>query len=326
MSQFLGVAFQPYVRCWTGTPPNATTPQWNSYSQQDIVNMLEVIASQFTKISTYGMGYAGYYSPTTPWNQVDSNCHVAGAAAQLNKLRGQVAIEVAQGIYQQSDAGLQQAEIEAAFSAVSVANAVFSNTVTSFVFTNEYVVDAQTTNAVTAMIVANKQNSHNLNIKVGVRSHTFGNIANPSSPFYNELKTLIQNCDFIQCNLYPGSNTLTPQDSVNGVSEAFNTIKSTVAGINPQCEVMIGETGWPSQGVSFNNTDNNVNNFLGYFEAINKWASEQGVITYLFEAIDEPWKSNQNAQDPLWQGQNGAEGHYGLWYLDDSGSYTQKHV
>ena len=85
MSQFLGVAFQPYVRRWTGTPPNATTPQWNSYSQQDIVNMLEVIASQFTLISTYGMGYAGYYSPTTPWNQVDSNCHVAGAAAQLNK-------------------------------------------------------------------------------------------------------------------------------------------------------------------------------------------------------------------------------------------------
>lgn len=326
MSQFLGVAFQPYVGRWTGTPQNATTPLWNSYSQQDIVKMLEVIASQFTKISTYSMGYAGYYSPTTPWNQVDSNCRVAGAAAELNKLRGQVVIEVAQGIYQQSDAALQQAEIEAAFSAASAANAVFPNTVTSFVFTNEYVVDAQTTNAVNAMIVANKQNAHNLNIKVGVRSHTFGNIANPSSPFYNELKTLIQNCDFIQCNLYPGPNTPTPQDGVNGVSQAFNTIKSAVAPINPQCEVMIGETGWPSQGVSFNNTDNNVNNLLAYFEAIDKWASQQGVITYLFEAIDEPWKSNQNKQDPPWQGPNGAEGHYGLWYLDDSGGYTQKHV
>ena len=326
MSQFLGVAFQPYVGRWTGTPPNATTPQWNSYSQQDIVNMLEVIASQFTKISTYGMGYAGYYSPTTPWNQVDSNCHVAVAAAQLNKLHGKVAIEVAQGIYQQSNAELQQAEIKAAFSAASAANALVSNTVTSLVFTNEYIVDAQTTNAVNAMIVANKQNSHNLNIKVGVRSNAFGNIANPSSPFYNELKTLIQNCDFIQCNLYPGSNTPTPQDGVNGVSQAFNTIKSAVAKINPQCQVMIGETGWPSQGISFNNTDNNVNNLKAYFEAIDKWASQQGVITYLFEAIDEPWKSNQNKLDEPWQGPNGAEGHYGLWYLNDSGGYTQKHV
>lgn len=97
MSQFLGVAFQPYVGRWTGTPPDATTPQWNSYSQQDIVSMLEVIASKFTKISTYGMGYAGYYLPTTPWDQVDSNCRVGGAAAQLNKVRGQIAIEVAQG-------------------------------------------------------------------------------------------------------------------------------------------------------------------------------------------------------------------------------------
>jgi len=324
MSQFLGVAFQPYVGRWTGTPPNATTPQWNSYSQQDIVSMLEVIAPQFTKISTYSMGYSGFYSPTTPWDQVDSSCHVAGAAAQLNQVHGQVTIEVAQGIYQQSNPELQQAEIEAAFSAASAANAVFSNTVTSLVFTNEYVVDAQTTNAVNTMIVANQQNAHNLNLKVGVRSNTFGNITNPSSPFYNELKTLIQNCDFIQCNLYPGSNIPTPQDTVNGVGEAFNTIKSAVAEINPQCEVMIGETGWPSEGVSFNNTDNNVNNLLAYFEAIDKWASQQGVITYLFEAIDEPWKSNQNTQDPPWQGQNGAEGHYGLWYLNDQGQYTQK--
>ncbi len=113
---------------------------------------------------------------------------------------------------------------------------------------------------------------------------------------------------------------------MNGVSQAFNRIKSAVAPINSKCEVMIGETGWPSRGISFNNTDNNVNNLLKYFEAINKWASEQRVVTYLFEAIDEPWKSNPNKQDPPWQGVNGAEGHYGLWYLDNSGNYTRKHV
>lgn len=324
MSQFLGVAFQPYVRHWTGTPPNATTPFWNSYSQQDIVGMLEVIASRFSKISTYSMGCAGYYPPTTPWDQVDSNCRVAGAAAEINKLRGQATIEVAQGIYQHSDAELQQREIEAAFSAASAANSVFPNTVTSLVFTNEYVVDANTTNAVNTMITANKEKAHHFNLKVGVRSHTFGNIADPGSPFYYELKTLIQNCDFIQCNLYPGANTATPQDGVNGVSEAFNRIKSAVVEINPECEVMIGETGWPSQGISFNHTENNVNNLLAYAEAIDQWASEQGVFTYLFEAIDEPWKSNQNVQDPPWQGANGAEGHYGLWYLNDQGQYMQK--
>lgn len=87
MSQFLGVAFGPYVGRWTGTPPNATTPWWNSYSLQYIVRMLEVIASKFNKICTYGMGYAGYYQPSTPlkllWLQLTHN-----AKSRLAKLDG----------------------------------------------------------------------------------------------------------------------------------------------------------------------------------------------------------------------------------------------
>lgn len=329
MSEFLGVAFSPYVGYWTGTAPNAKVPLWNSYSEQDIVQMLNVIAPQFNKISIYGMGYSGYYPPTTPWNQLDSNCLVASAAAQLNRQTGRVAIEVAQGIYQQVNPAHLQAEIEAAFSAASSANAVYPNTVTSLVFTNEYVINAETADAVNAMIVANKQKAHEFSMKVGVRSHTFGEIANSNSSYYTQLKTLIQNCDFIQCNLYPTVNTTTPTDGVNQVGQAFHQIKTAVADINPQCEVMIGETGWPSQGISFNNTDNNVENLLTYYEAIDKWAFEHRVMTYLFEAFDEPWKSNQNANVPpdnSWQGPNGAEGHYGLWYLNKQGKYTHKNV
>ena len=324
MSQFLGVAFSPYVGPWTGQAPNAKVPDWNSYSQQDIVRMLEVIAPHFDKISTYSMGVAGYYPPTTPWNQVDSNCLVAGAAAQLNHQMGKLVIQVAQGIYQHTDAGLQQREIEAAFSAANAANAVYPNTLTSLVFTNEYVVDAATSNAVNAMIVKYKQRAQQLGVKVGVRSHTFGEIANPQSHFYNQLKTLIQNCDFIQCNLYPGMHSPNPTDGVKQVGEAFDRIKTAVANINPQCEVMIGETGWPSQGISFNETNNNVANLLAYYKEIKKWAFEHRVMTYLFEAIDEPWKSNQNGSDNPWQGPDGAERYYGLWYLNAQGGYTHK--
>jgi len=166
------------------------------------------------------------------------------------------------------------------------------------------------------MIVANKEKAHNLRIKVGVRSNTFGEIAHPHSPYYNELKALIQSCDVIQCNLYPPSQSATAQDGVTAVGQAFYQIKTAVADINPQCEVMIGETGWPSEGVSFSNTDNNVANLLAYYEAIDKWAFENQVITYFFEAFDEPWKSNKS--------QFSAEGHYGLWYLNDRGECQQK--
>jgi len=169
MFQFLAVAFSPYVGHWTGTVPNAKVPLWNSYSQQNIVRMLEVIAPQFNKISTY------------------------------------------------------------------------------------------------------KQKANELRIKVGVRSHTFGEIANPNSPYYTQLKTLIQNCDFTLCNLYPAVNTATPTAGVNQVGQAFHQIKTAVADINPQCEVMIGKTGWPSQGISFNNTDNNVANLLAYNGSEASW-------------------------------------------------------
>jgi hypothetical protein len=58
--------------------------------------------------------------------------------------------------------------------------------------------------------------------------------------------------------------TATPTAGVNQVGQAFHQIKTAVADINPQCEVMIGETGWSSQRISFNNTDNNVANLLAY--------------------------------------------------------------
>ena len=326
-SQFLGAAFSPYVGKWTGTPPNAQVPLWNSYSQQDIVQMLEVVATEFSRISTYSMGYAGYYPPTTPWNQLDANCLVASAASQLNQQKGSLAIQVAQGIYQHDNPTHQQLEIEAAFSAAKAANAVYPNTVAAFVFTNEYVVDAKTANVVNSTIENNKQKAHDSGIKVGVRSHTFGEITNPNSPFYNELKNLIQNCDFIQCNLYPGINCPGPIEGVRQVDRAFKQILAAVADINPQCEVTIGETGWPSQGISFNKTENNVANLLAYYEAIGNWAKENSVVTYLFEAIDEPWKSAQNGDLPPsepWKGPKGAEGHYGVWFLNAQGGYTHK--
>lgn len=103
-------------------PPQATTPPWNSWSHLDIGRMLAVIAPAFDKVRTYGMSYLGYYQPNTPWNQVDSNCHVAFAAAQA-------------------------------------ANLVFAKKVMTLVFTNEYVTDATTKIAVPTVSSRNDETS-----------------------------------------------------------------------------------------------------------------------------------------------------------------------
>jgi len=70
-----------------------------------------------------------------------------------------------------------------------------------------------------------------------------------------------------------------------------------------------------------------VANAQAYFEAIKHRAGQRSVMTYYFEAIDEPWKSNQNASVPPiapWQGSNGAEGHYGIRSPDPGQNYVPK--
>ena len=172
-----------------------------------------------------------------------------------------------------------------------------------------------------------------MGIEVGVRSQTFGQLTNPNSPYLSQLQSLIKNVDFIMCNLYPSQSSEQQgiTASVNDVAGQYASIKAAAMALNPSIEVLIGETGWPSQGVSFNDPDgtlNTVANEQSYFNAIGQWANANQVQVMYFEAIDEPWKSNQNNTNPSDpQGFMGAEGHYGVWYYttnDDSGSFVAK--
>ena len=59
----------------------------------------------------------------------------------------------------------------------------------------------------------------------------------------------------------------------------------------------IGETGWPSKGKSFNKSPNSVRNLVNFWTQMGKWASSNKVKVQMFEAFDEPWKSNLNNHD-----------------------------
>ena len=90
--------------------------------------MLTVINSRFESISTYGMGVASY-NVNNAWDQTDSACLIARAAAQINQNNGQTVLRVSQGIYQSNDNNLMNKEIQNAFSAAQDANGIFPNTV-----------------------------------------------------------------------------------------------------------------------------------------------------------------------------------------------------
>ena len=337
---FVGAAFQPYIGHWTGTPPQ--TPTFNSYTDSDISSMLGVMHPHFDKITSYSAGYASYYLPTHPYDKVDSNWRVAGVMADLNvaiAAAGEHAMVLAQGISQQVDSGsilnaggtaanaLMAAEIEGARMVADDANAVFPGTVTRLVFTNEYVTDAITTSAVD-LLISNFRTAHpSSTLSLGVRSQTYGQLNNPASPYLTELQALVMNCDFIMLNLYPSeaivalsSPTVSGmQGAVNEIATQYTNIKTAALALNSGLDVLIGETGWPTEGISFNDpgaTKSTPAYAYAYFEAFQAWATNHSVESYVFDGIDEPWKSDENqvGGNP-WTGPNGAEGHFGIWKL-----------
>jgi hypothetical protein len=353
LSNYLETAFGPYVGQWIGTPPNAMPPLYNSYGSgnSSVANQISLVATQFSSIATYGAGYASYYTPTTPYNQVDSNWMVGGAAAAYNQSQSALELTVSQGIYQQLqpmsenfNLPLMDAEANGAISIAKAANAIYPGTVTRLIFTNEFVTDATTTDEVENLITQPQgeapsylAQAHALGLEVGVRSNTFGQLTDPSSPYLVPLQNLVKSVDFIMLNLYPTNEaTESPAQGAADVEAQYMAIRAAARALNPTIDVLIGETGWASQGVSFNDIvggqpsaqDNTVANEQAYFNAIEAWANQNKVETNWFEAIDEPWKSNQNNSNPTDpQGIDGAEGYYGLWTYSSSGSdgqFTEK--
>jgi exo-beta-1,3-glucanase (GH17 family) len=327
--QFVGAAFGPYVKQWVNGHP----PAFNSYTtgNASVAKQVALAAKTFHSIATYTSGFGSYYPANQPYDKVDSAWEVPIAAAKLNKAQNRLALTVSQGIYQRNTPAQMTSEIDEAFKIAKVANKIYPGTVNRLIFTNEYVTNATTTNQVNELITKYKPAAHKMGLQVGVRSQTFGQLNNGSPPdFVAALQNLVKNVDFIMANIYPYSETVTMTNGqpdvsadVANVAQTYNMIKTAALQLNPNIKVLIGETGWASQGISFNNasgTLNTVANAEAYYNAIVQWADTNNVQTFYFEAIDEPWKSNPNINNNQPDGANGAEAHYGLYTYNSSGN------
>jgi hypothetical protein len=88
-------------------------PLFNSYGtgNSSVANQISLVATQFSSLAAYSAGYASYHPPTTPYNQVDSNWMVGGAAAAYNQSQNALKLTVSQGIYQQLQPGSESFNI-----------------------------------------------------------------------------------------------------------------------------------------------------------------------------------------------------------------------
>jgi exo-beta-1,3-glucanase (GH17 family) len=123
-----------------------------------------------------------------------------------------------------------------------------------------------------------------------------GNYANLGSK-------IMDHCDIIMVNVFPfwaGAPTVEQACSnfTWACMEIANIYRSTGKPIT------VGETGWPSQGSCvigpMGSACPGLERERGYTECVIKYARELGMMVFLFEMFDEPWKTAEGSFGPHW--------------------------
>jgi len=93
-------------------------------------------------------------------------------------------------------------------------------------------------------------------------------------------------CDVILANCYPYWDGCSIDYSLHHMQNMFETVKSYGGGKN----VIITETGWPSQGGSHGGAFASKENAMKYFIETQKWSNQKEIEMFYFSSFDESWK------------------------------------
>ncbi|MGD0115337.1 MAG: glycosyl hydrolase family 17 protein [Dehalococcoidia bacterium] len=102
--------------------------------------------------------------------------------------------------------------------------------------------------------------------------------------------------DVVLANLYPYWQGIDVQQAMASLQSEYQQVK-TVAGGK---QVLVSETGWPSDGDPYGNAVPSPENAALYFSNFVSWARTGGVGYLYFEAFDESWKISEGTQGPHW--------------------------
>jgi len=118
-------------------------------------------------------------------------------------------------------------------------------------------------------------------------------------------QTIAKVVDFISIHSYPLWNKVKLADATSATIKDYNdTLKSY-----PDKQIIFTEFGWATSSTGqMNAEDTNEKAQAVYLTKIEKWAKDNQVIMFLFEAFDEPWKGSNNPDEP--------EKHWGVYNLD----------
>ena len=120
------------------------------------------------------------------------------------------------------------------------------------------------------------------------------------------LEKLVEVTDIISIHSYPLWNGVSADKALAMNKEDYRTIKTRY----PHKEVIFTECGWATRSNSSAMKQDQVNELIqvNYIRSLWKWAEEEDIPVFIFEAFDEPWKGSEDDDEP--------EKHWGIYNVD----------
>jgi exo-beta-1,3-glucanase (GH17 family) len=125
-------------------------------------------------------------------------------------------------------------------------------------------------------------------------------------PWHYKLRDLVPELDFISLHTYPVWEYKHIHEAIHHTRDNYES----VARLYPGVPVVITEAGWATnsngRGIPPENSSQELQEI--YYADLMEWSRREGILTFVFEAFDEPWKGSPDPMEP--------EKHWGLFTVD----------
>ncbi len=103
---------------------------------------------------------------------------------------------------------------------------------------------------------------------------------------FSDRPAITEACDLILCNCYPFWEGCPFENSLDYMKEMYSQAKAAANGK----EVIITETGWPSEGENTKGAQPSVQSARDYFINTQLWSANDNIPIFYFSSFDESWK------------------------------------
>ena len=125
-------------------------------------------------------------------------------------------------------------------------------------------------------------------------------------PWTYKLEPLAAELDFLSIHTYPAWEYRTMEDALEYTKQNYHSVVDHY----PGKPVVITEAGWTTasngRGIEPWNATEELQ--ASYYEQLLEWTTREKILTFVFEAFDEPWKGSPDPLEP--------EKHWGLFRVE----------